>query len=210
VVVGHSTRLTRPAIGADFVVVGSRGMSALTRFLLGSVAAAVSRFAPCSVEIVRAAPSDQPNRTAMKILLATDGSECSQLAARSIAERPWPIRSEFRVVSVPELSAPVLQMISHSAMDKLRGDAMKRAEDAEAAAEEILSDAGLTESGTVAASAAMPKEIILQNAEEWEADLIVCGSHGRRGLSRFLLGSVSEAVAAHAKCSVEIIRQRKA
>lgn len=198
------------AIGADFVVVGSRGMSGLTRFLLGSVAAAVARFAPCSVEIVRAAPSDQPKRTAMKILLATDGSECSQLAARSIAERPWPTGSEFRVVSVPELSAPVLQMISHSAMDKLRGDAMKRAEDAETGAEEVLANANLAESGTVAASAAAPKEIILQNAEEWGADLIVCGSHGRRGLSRFLLGSVSEAVASHAKCSVEIIRQKRA
>ena len=101
----------------------------------------------------------------------------------------------------------MLQMISHNAMDKLRGDAMKRAEDAETAAEEMLADAGLAESGTVAASADMPKEIILQNAEEWGADLIVCGSHGRRGLSRFMLGSVSEAIAAHAKCSVEIIRQ---
>jgi nucleotide-binding universal stress UspA family protein len=198
------------AIGADFVVVGSRGTSGLTRFLLGSVAAAVARFAPCSVEVVRAAPTDEPRRTAMRILLATDGSECSQLAARSVAERPWPAGTEFRVVSVPELSAPVLQMISHSAMDKLRGDAMKRAEDAETAAEEVLANANLAESGTVAASAATPKEIILQNAEEWGADLIVCGSHGRHGLSRFLLGSVSEAIASHAKCSVEIIRQMRA
>jgi nucleotide-binding universal stress UspA family protein len=95
-------------------------------------------------------------------------------------------------------------------MDKLRGDAMKRAEDAETGAEEVLANANLAESGTVAASAAAPKEIILQNAEEWGADLIVCGSHGRRGLSRFLLGSVSEAVASHAKCSVEIIRQKRA
>ena len=197
-------------LGADFVVVGSRGTTGLARFLLGSVAAAVARFAPCSVEIVRAAPPDEPRRTAMKILLATDGSDCSQLAARSIVERPWPAGTEFRVVSVPELSAPVLQMISHNAMDKLRGDAMKRAEDAETAAEEMLADAGLAESGTVAASADMPKEIILQNAEEWGADLIVCGSHGRRGLSRFMLGSVSEAIAAHAKCSVEIIRQIRA
>ena len=197
------------AVGADFVFVGSRGATGITRFLLGSVAAAVGRFAPCSVEIVRPTPPDGPRRTAMKILLATDGSECSQLAARSIAERPWPAGTEFRVVSVPELSAPVLQMISHSAMDKLRCDAMKRAEDAEAAAEEVLADASLAESGTVAASAATPQEIILQNAEEWGANLIVCGSHGRRGLSRFMLGSVSEAIASHAKCSVEIIRQKR-
>jgi len=51
--------------------------------------------------------------------------------------------------------------------------------------------------------------LILQQANEWGADLIVVGSHGRRGLSRFLLGSVSEAVALYAACSVEIIRQTK-
>jgi nucleotide-binding universal stress UspA family protein len=51
--------------------------------------------------------------------------------------------------------------------------------------------------------------MIFQEAAEWGADLIVAGSHGRRGASRFLLGSVSEPVAFHAKCSVEIIRPKK-
>jgi len=195
--------------GADFVIVGSRGARGLTRFLLGSVAAAVARFAPCSVEIVRAVPSDKPVHTRMKILLATDGSECSQLAARSISERPWPAGTEFRVLSVVELSVPLFRVpyFSPSAMEKLRADAMRRAENAEAAAEATLAGAGLAASGTVAVPTATPKELILQDAEEWGADLIVCGSHGRRGLSRFLLGSVSAAIASHAKCSVEIIRQ---
>jgi nucleotide-binding universal stress UspA family protein len=175
---------------------------------LGSVAAAVARFAPCSVEIVRVAPADEPRRTAMKILLATDGSEYSQLAARSIAERPWPAGTELRVFSVAELSVRLLQMpyFSSSAMEKLRADAMQRAENAEAAAEEILAATGLAVSGTVAVPADTPKELILQDSGEWGADMVVCGSHGRRGLGRFLLGSVSEAIASHAKCSVEIIR----
>ena len=55
-------------------------------------------------------------------------------------------------------------------------------------------------------SVASPKEIILQEAAEWPADLIVLGSHGNSGLTRFLLGSTSEAVATHAPCSVEVIR----
>ncbi len=195
-------------IGADFVVLASRGTTGLARFLLGSVAAAVARFAPCSVEIVRVAPADEPRRTAMKILLATDGSEYSQLAARSIAERPWPAGTELRVFSVAELSVRLLQMpyFSSSAMEKLRADAMQRAENAEAAAEEILAATGLAVSGTVAVPADTPKELILQDSGEWGADMVVCGSHGRRGLGRFLLGSVSEAIASHAKCSVEIIR----
>jgi nucleotide-binding universal stress UspA family protein len=53
-----------------------------------------------------------------------------------------------------------------------------------------------------------PKQVILDDAERWEADLIVVGSHGRRGLTRLLLGSVSQAVAAHAGCCVEIVRTR--
>jgi nucleotide-binding universal stress UspA family protein len=195
--------------GVDLIVVGSRGSRGLTRFLLGGVAAAVARFAPCSVEIVRAAESSKPPHGAMKILLATDGSEYSQLAARSIAERPWPEGTSIRALSVAELSLPLLEMpyfLPHT-MEKLRGEAMQRAEEAEMAAEETLANAGLEESGTVAVPTGTPKEVILENAEEWGADLIVCGSHGRRGLSRFLLGSVSAAVATHAKCSVEIIRR---
>jgi nucleotide-binding universal stress UspA family protein len=52
-----------------------------------------------------------------------------------------------------------------------------------------------------------PRAVILDTAKTWGANLIVLGSHGRRGMDRFLLGSVSEAVAIHAHCSVEVIRK---
>jgi nucleotide-binding universal stress UspA family protein len=51
-----------------------------------------------------------------------------------------------------------------------------------------------------------PRTMILDTAKTWGADLIVLGSHGRRGMDRFLMGSVSEAVAIHAHCSVEVVR----
>ena len=51
-----------------------------------------------------------------------------------------------------------------------------------------------------------PKAIILDCATEWGADLIIVGSHGRKRVARFVLGSVSEAVARYARCSVEIVR----
>jgi nucleotide-binding universal stress UspA family protein len=51
-----------------------------------------------------------------------------------------------------------------------------------------------------------PRSAILDEAESWGADFIILGSHGYTGLKRLLLGSVSQAVASHAKCSVEIIR----
>jgi nucleotide-binding universal stress UspA family protein len=53
-----------------------------------------------------------------------------------------------------------------------------------------------------------PKRVIIEEAEKWGADLIVVGSHGYRRWERILLGSVSQAVALHAACSVEIVRSR--
>jgi nucleotide-binding universal stress UspA family protein len=53
-----------------------------------------------------------------------------------------------------------------------------------------------------------PKRVIVEEAEKWGADLIVVGSHGYRSWERMLLGSVSQAVAMHAECSVEIVRKR--
>ena len=51
-----------------------------------------------------------------------------------------------------------------------------------------------------------PRRAIIDSAAQWPADLIVIGSHGRRGLDRFLLGSVAESVVRHAQCSVEVVR----
>lgn len=51
-----------------------------------------------------------------------------------------------------------------------------------------------------------PKSQILDVAKEWKADMIVVGSHGRTGLNRFLMGSVSQGVVNHAHCSVEVVR----
>jgi nucleotide-binding universal stress UspA family protein len=50
------------------------------------------------------------------------------------------------------------------------------------------------------------REGIIDTATDWHADLIVLGSHGLRGMQRFLLGGVSEFVVRHAQCSVEIVR----
>jgi len=207
VIVDHARR-----IGADLVVVGPHGASGLTQFLLGSVASAVIRTAPCSVEIVRAAPSSASGRSGMKILLATDGTECSREAAQSIARRPWPAGTEVRVLSAVELRLSAFQatlepaFLGSAAMEKIREEGMKRAQEAIREAEEVLAAAGLKVLESISVLVESPKKIILEEAERWCADMIVVGSHGRHGIDRLLLGSVSEAVAIHAGCSVEVIR----
>ena len=67
-----------------------------------------------------------------------------------------------------------------------------------------LSSAGFRVTSLVSEGDA--RDVILKHSENWRADLIMVGSHGRTGLDRFLMGSVSEAVAHHARCSVEIVR----
>ena len=55
-----------------------------------------------------------------------------------------------------------------------------------------------------------PRSVIVDEARDWSADLIVVGSHGYTGVKRWLLGSVAQSVVAHAPCSVEVVRQKSA
>jgi nucleotide-binding universal stress UspA family protein len=200
--------------GADLILVGSHGHGAVGRFLLGSVAQGVLRTAPCSVEIVRSAPKVSSPR---KVLLATDGSDCSAGAAEAVAAQLWPQGSVFRVISVEELmvvgnqmeAASLSPVYPASLLEELTTQARSRARSAVEMAKDILTRAGLALDPGESTPFGEPRGVILDTATEWGADLIVLGSHGRRGLDRFLLGSVSEAVAIHAACSVQVIRGRQ-
>jgi nucleotide-binding universal stress UspA family protein len=203
--------------GADFVFVGSHGHGGFVLFFLGSVARAVVENAGCSVEIVRQPRNDDDHpdhhrteepRERMRILLATDGSDFSLRAAQSIAERPWPDDTEFRIASVVERVMPAANpWYAAGAVARRRDEvSAKNCEDAVSSAEQIVAQTGFkTETAVLDGN---PKKRIVEDATEWGADLVVVGSHGRRGLTRYLLGSVSEAVAMRAHCSVEVIRDR--
>jgi nucleotide-binding universal stress UspA family protein len=195
--------------GADFVIVGSHGHSGIARFFLGSVAQSVARNAHCSVEVVRASDRDKSGvgGAGMRILLATDGSDFSAASARSIAARPWPQGSEVKVVSVVDLVVPVIDPWygAGEIIGQLREENTKRAQDAVRAAEKIVGGAGLKVTGEVLMGG--PKWRVRDEAKEWGANLIVVGSHGKRGITRLFLGSVSEAVAMRAHCSVDVIRE---
>jgi nucleotide-binding universal stress UspA family protein len=200
---------------ADFVLVGSRGAGGLARLLLGSVAQAALRQSPCSVEIVRrTAQEPAAIGGGMKILLATDGSECSLAAVSSVAGRPWPSGSQIRVIS----AIPVILAVGAShplppfylpsdVFDTLQTQARKRAEEAVERAHQVLREANVEPVKTGSLPIGDARQVILEEAKDWGADLIVVGSHGYHGMDKLMLGSVSESVAMHAHCSVEVIRE---
>ena len=175
---------------SDLIFVRAHVRKDFEHWMVGSVARAVVTSATCSVQIVRNQPNDNPHtlESARRVLLATDGSETSMSAVGAVAGRPWPEGSEFKIVTVEE---PWLIRPTNTTLSVNR-------------AEEVLASAGLKAIGAVLSG--NPKEVILEEAKNWNADLIVVGSHGRRGFKRFLLGSVSEAVAMNAHCSVVVVR----
>ncbi|HXU35200.1 MAG TPA: universal stress protein [Blastocatellia bacterium] len=149
----------------------------------------------------------------MKILLAIDGSSFSDAAVNEIASRPWPSESEVKVISVVE--PPLLPTVETWVPPDNYIEALEKA--GEEQGQSIVSKAAdrITSAQRDKVRVATeivkgyPKHAIIETAETWGADLIVVGSHGYRGLTRLWLGSVSQAVALHAKCSVEIVRSRQ-
>ena len=200
------TVILEEAQHSDLVILGPHGHSGLTRFLMGSVARKVLRSAPCSVEIVRPRPAP-----AYRVLLTTDGAACSVAAARAVRDRPWTPDTEVEIVTVvepivPSRHNPYPPYFDEECMEALRADAMKAAQHAVAEAEQMVSGAGLQTCESILVPLGAPQRMILEEAERWDADLIMLGSHGRHGIERLLIGSVSEAVALHAECSVEVVR----
>ncbi len=175
---------------SDLIFVRAHVRKDFEHWMVGSVARSVVTSAPCTVQIVRDQPKDHAHtlHSARRVLLATDGSETSMAAAEALAGRPWPEGSEFKIVTVEEpwLIRPTSTTLNVNS------------------AEEVLASAGLKATAVVLSG--NPKEVILEEAKKWNADLIVVGSHGRRGFKRFLLGSVSDAVAMNAHCSVVVVR----
>lgn len=146
----------------------------------------------------------------MKILLAVDGSPCSDKAVEEIARRPWPEGSRFKVLTALELPIPPTPeawAIPPNYFDELDRAASDQARSVvERAVAKLKAAIGPEANITGEAVPGPARTVILNEAEAWGADLIVVGSHGYRAWERFLLGSVSQSVVAHAKCSVEVVR----
>jgi nucleotide-binding universal stress UspA family protein len=147
----------------------------------------------------------------MRILLAVDGSKYGGAALEEIMTREWPSSTEVRVLSVahptPLVTDPIL-VLTAAHVETLKDERARAPRDVANAAEEIKRRAPtLTVSTSVLEGD--PKRAIVEEAKRWGADLILVGSHGK-GAAKLVLGSVAQAVAANAPCSVEIVRSKAA
>ena len=146
----------------------------------------------------------------MKILIGVDGSKYSDAALDEVSQRTWPAGSQILVVNAFEMPvAPTTEVwaLPPNYYEKL-DRAVRAQSDAILEAAEKKLRSRLAEGVEIKSKAIFgsPKRAILDEAESFKADLVVVGSHGYPTWERLLLGSVSQAVVSHAKCSVEVVR----
>jgi nucleotide-binding universal stress UspA family protein len=140
----------------------------------------------------------------MKILLGVDDSKFSGDAVRAIVDQFRTENVEVRVLHVLQpITLLVPPEMAQGYVPELEAQKEPARELVERTADE-LRKAGFNV--TTAVKIGDARVVLLDSAAQWGADLIVVGSHGKRGIQSFLLGSVAESVARHAKCSVEIVR----
>jgi len=185
---------------AQLIVVGTHGHTGIQRFLLGSVATAVLRHAPCDVLVCRGAAGATGFQ---RPLVATDFSPAADRALRNAA-----------LMTAPGAPIDVLhawQLPAGSWGATLLGQARfpwSTVRDAVLSGVRAQADklshayAGFAHPLHVELVQGPPASVITHAAERGGHDLIAIGTHGHRGFRRLLLGSVAESVIRHAPCSV--------
>lgn len=146
----------------------------------------------------------------MKIILAVDNSEYSDVAIKEVARRPWPTKTVVRVLSVVEPITPPAAELWYDAggsLERVEEEITKRAQQLTSKTAKKLKGNGFTIETAVRSGD--PRSEIVDEAGDWSADLIVLGSHGYTGIKRLLLGSVALSVVSHAPCSVEVVRRKQ-
>ncbi len=193
---------TAEEVQADLILLGNRGMTATSTFLLGGVSQKVATYAPCSVLICKG-----PVSVLDRILLAVDGSESSNTAADFLAKIPFKAPIQLTLVTawappyptggnVATIESASLSLAGSAAKSKGKRFLQNMAEKFQGGPYEVQTD---WQEGD-------PPAVILESVQRHEVQLVVVGARGLTGIKRFLLGSVSQKVLTHAPCSVLIVR----
>ena len=189
----------------SMIIMGRRGRKGLKRLMMGSVTAKVIGHSPCNVLVVpRAARLEF-----RKILVATDGSKYSNAAASeavAIAKRCGATLIAASVVPYESIS-PLGIVHSEMQWELVTEESRKAAENNIKNVKEIAEKEDVKIEELILEG--RPYEAIINAAKEKRVDLIVVGSHGRTGLDRLLMGSVTERVIGHADCAVLVVKVSK-
>jgi len=183
------------AENCDVIVVGRRGRRHFERALVGSVTARVIGHTQRDVLVV-------PNNTALgwkKILVATDGSKYSAVAVDKAIAFAKSYGGGLVVVSVVDVPTEF-----YAEAPKAVEDMIRKAKEYTAAVRKQAEAAGVKAETFIGEADAY--QAIVKLAAEQGVNMIVVGSHGRTGLRRLLMGSVTEKVIGHAPCPVLIVK----
>ena len=184
------TILQQASGAGTLTIIGSRGLDALDRFMLGSVSTKVLHHAKGSVLVVR-----EPARPIRRIVYATDGSKASLKALHFLQRQFVPKKDKGNPMEVavlyamPLLKYPELKEPGH----RLVETAAAKLEQAGYLVEPVF-------------KIGHPADEIIKFAERRQSDLVVTGARGRGAIARFLLGSVSTRLVQHSPCSVLVVR----
>lgn len=194
----------------DLIVVGSQSRGAIGRFFFGSAVQSLVQNALCSVRIVR--KKDGGSSSEMRLIVGVDGSQHSKAAVEAIIKRYEKRDCHVRVISATDFvsysSIKNFDLVEPNSVtqDAYYQQEIKRAEEAAFVAVNRLEEAGFSVSSVIRNEA--PRDLILEQAKEWNADCIFVGARGLSRIERIFIGSVSSSVAARAECSVEVVRPK--
>ncbi|MEZ5941966.1 MAG: universal stress protein [Planctomycetaceae bacterium] len=203
---GHPTKEVVEAadrLGADLIVVGARGQSAVSRFFLGSVSDGIAKNAHCSVLVVRrdeaAETSEAPE--IKRVLLAYDGSPAANCAAKLLASLNLSDDDSIVIHSVIERAPYAGLPVAETVYEVMQGELEPKVKHV---AEELRRKTPHVSS--VIHVAAHASDDLVAAATKHNSNLVVMGSTGKTVWERLFLGSVTLQVLHHAHCSVWIAR----
>ena len=181
---------------ADLIVMGARGLGPIKERLLGSVSHRILTLAPCATLFVNG-----PVKAMKQILLPLQGLSDAEAAIRFLQLKPFHDAVEVTLLTVlPSTQPPWPGEAAAASAEKLEEQAVQSARDYIDNVAERLRTIGYQARGI--AVLGTPSAMILQEATKLRADLILMGTSGRQGITRFVLGSVSHAVLHNMPCPV--------
>ncbi len=181
---------------ADLVVVGARGRGRVAELVLGSVSHRVLLHATCPTLVVKSS-LDKPRR----VLIAVEGPEDGARIQGWLLAHPFNRPVDVLVMSVVP-TQHFGEPASVLAYERWRGAAVASAQEVVNGVAAGLSGAHFTAAGQVMSGD--PAAVVAREADRY--DLLVVGSHGRRGVDRFLLGSVSHSIVHRTARTVLVVR----